>query len=134
VKVKYFAWCANGRQDRGNDRAAGGRSHLEDLMAGWRGAMRLRPCLRDPARDPRAIDHAHVNRYHDRRRPRDCVFPADDRRLILSWLPPSPSASRKRFRDRAGDRALTKGRTDIGAVVSFSGICRGSEAARPSRR
>ncbi|MGD0850146.1 MAG: molybdenum cofactor biosynthesis protein MoaE, partial [Bradyrhizobium sp.] len=23
--------------------------------------------------------------------------------------------------------ALTKGRTDIGAVVSFSGICRGSE-------
>src|ERR1039458_5642407 len=25
--------------------------------------------------------------------------------------------------------ALTKGRTDIGAVVSFSGICRGSEAS-----
>jgi molybdopterin synthase catalytic subunit len=27
--------------------------------------------------------------------------------------------------------ALTKGRTDIGAVVSFSGICRGSEAGGP---
>ena len=27
--------------------------------------------------------------------------------------------------------ALTKGRTDIGAVVSFSGICRGSEAGEP---
>jgi molybdopterin synthase catalytic subunit len=26
---------------------------------------------------------------------------------------------------------LTKGRTDIGAVVSFSGICRGSEAGKP---
>jgi molybdopterin synthase catalytic subunit len=26
---------------------------------------------------------------------------------------------------------LTKGRTDIGAVVSFSGICRGSEAGEP---
>src|ERR1700736_6373578 len=27
--------------------------------------------------------------------------------------------------------ALTKGRTDIGAVVSFSGICRGSEGDEP---
>jgi molybdopterin synthase catalytic subunit len=27
--------------------------------------------------------------------------------------------------------ALTKGRTDIGAVVSFSGICRGSENSEP---
>src|SRR3981189_2075640 len=27
--------------------------------------------------------------------------------------------------------ALTKGRTDIGAVVSFSGICRGSESSEP---
>ena len=27
--------------------------------------------------------------------------------------------------------ALTKGRTDIGAVVSFSGICRGSEGNEP---
>jgi molybdopterin synthase catalytic subunit len=27
--------------------------------------------------------------------------------------------------------ALTKGRTDIGAVVSFSGVCRGSEAGEP---
>jgi molybdopterin synthase catalytic subunit len=27
--------------------------------------------------------------------------------------------------------ALTKGRTDIGAVVSFSGICRGSEGGEP---
>ena len=25
--------------------------------------------------------------------------------------------------------ALSKGRTDIGAVVSFSGICRGTEAS-----
>ena len=27
--------------------------------------------------------------------------------------------------------ALTKGRTDVGAVVSFSGICRGSEQGEP---
>jgi molybdopterin synthase catalytic subunit len=27
--------------------------------------------------------------------------------------------------------ALTKGRTDIGAVVSFSGVCRGSEGGEP---
>src|SRR3982074_3793904 len=32
--------------------------------------------------------------------------------------------------DIAGEiAALTKGRTDIGAVVSFSGICRGSEGS-----
>ena len=27
--------------------------------------------------------------------------------------------------------ALTKGRSDVGAVVSFSGICRGSENGEP---
>jgi molybdopterin synthase catalytic subunit len=27
--------------------------------------------------------------------------------------------------------ALTKGRTDVGAVVSFSGVCRGSEGGEP---
>ena len=27
--------------------------------------------------------------------------------------------------------ALSKGRTDVGAVVSFSGICRGTEASEP---
>ncbi len=28
-------------------------------------------------------------------------------------------------------RALTRGRTDVGAVVTFTGICRGSEAGEP---
>jgi len=34
--------------------------------------------------------------------------------------------------DVAGEiAALSKGRTDIGAIVSFSGICRGSESGEP---
>jgi molybdopterin synthase catalytic subunit len=42
---------------------------------------------------------------------------------------------RSRFRCRAGDGALTRGRTDIGAVVTFTGICRGtSEGDERSRR
>jgi len=39
------------------------------------------------------------------------------------------------FGHAAGDiRAQRKGATDIGAVVSFSGICRGARAPRPSQR
>jgi molybdopterin synthase catalytic subunit len=29
--------------------------------------------------------------------------------------------------------ALSKDRTDVGAVVSFTGICRGTEASEPTR-
>mgnify|MGYP003694738103 CR=1 FL=1 len=37
-----------------------------------------------------------------------------------------------RFRYRAGDRGAARdGRTDVGAVVTFSGICRGSENGEP---
>src|SRR5882724_6858005 len=72
-----------GRQIRGNGRAAGKRSHRgrSDSVAG--GARRdIRSRLRDAAGDscrdrprPRQIG------YHDCRRPRDRLLPADDRRL-----------------------------------------------------
>ena len=38
---------------------------------------------------------------------------------------------REDFDAAAEAAALTRGRTDIGAVVTFSGICRGSEAGEP---
>ena len=41
---------------------------------------------------------------------------------------------REAFESRAEAATLTHGRTDIGAVVTFTGICRGDEAARRSSR
>ena len=38
---------------------------------------------------------------------------------------------REDFDAAAEAAALTRGRSDIGAVVTFSGICRGSEAGDP---
>ena len=38
---------------------------------------------------------------------------------------------REPFDAAAEAESLTRGRTDIGAVVTFSGICRGSEAGEP---
>jgi molybdopterin synthase catalytic subunit len=38
---------------------------------------------------------------------------------------------REPFDGAAEAAALTRGRTDIGAVVTFTGICRGSEGGRP---
>jgi molybdopterin synthase catalytic subunit len=38
---------------------------------------------------------------------------------------------RERFDAAAEAAKLTRGRTDVGAVVTFSGICRGEEAGKP---
>ena len=38
---------------------------------------------------------------------------------------------REDFDAAAEQAALTRGRTDVGAVVTFTGICRGAEAAEP---
>ena len=44
----------------------------------------------------------------------------------------APSAcSARRSTPRAEAAALTRGRTDIGAVVTFTGICRGDENGEP---
>ncbi len=42
----------------------------------------------------------------------------------------SPAAAR-RVRCGGGSGALTRGRTDIGALVTFTGICRGAESGEP---
>src|SRR6202022_378248 len=79
-----------------------------------------------------------------------CLFPADDRRLrhdSEKWEPVfrkdharedtlMTAIATIRIQEADFDiaheiAALTKDRTDIGAVVSFSGICRGSENGEP---
>ena len=85
MKVKYFAWVRErvGKAEETVEPPASVRT-VDDLI-GWLAEARrdLRPCLRDAAGDPRRDrPRPRQTGYHDRRRPRDCLFPADDRRLI----------------------------------------------------
>ena len=131
MKVKYFAWVREriGKAEETIEPPPSVRT-VDDLIA-WLARTRrdLRPRLRDAARDPRRDRPCPRQiRCRDRRRPRDRLLPADDRRLI----PVMAAAVTIRIQQADFDigreiAALTKGRTDIGAVVSFSGICRGSE-------
>ncbi len=41
---------------------------------------------------------------------------------------------REDFDAAAEAAALARGRTDVGAVVTFTGICRGTDGGRPSPR
>ena len=46
-------------------------------------------------------------------------------------IPSTVRLQREPFDAAAEARKLTHGRTDVGAVVTFTGICRGSEASEP---
>jgi molybdopterin synthase catalytic subunit len=46
-------------------------------------------------------------------------------------MPTTIRLQREEFDAGAEAAALTRGRTDIGALVSFAGICRGAEAGEP---
>jgi cardiolipin synthase len=73
------------RQGRGNAGAAGERSYRRrpDRMAG-EARRELCLCLREAAGDPRRDRPCPCQiRRGDCRRPRDCLLPADDRRLTL---------------------------------------------------
>ena len=102
MKVKYFAWVREriGKAEETIEPPADVRT-VDDLI-GWLAAARRDLCLRlrdaagDPRRDrPRPCQTGR----DDRRRPRDRVLSADDRRLSMAssmaCMPPSPSASRK---------------------------------------
>ena len=85
MKVKYFAWVRErvGKAEETIEPPASVRT-VDDLI-GWlaKRGDDLRPRLRDAAGDPRR-DRPRPRQigHPDRRRPRDCLFPADDRRLI----------------------------------------------------
>ena len=67
-----------------------------------------------------AIDRTHVKPdTRDCRRARDRVLPADDRRLSVTVR-----IQREDFDIGAEIARLTQGRTDVGAVATFTGICR----------
>jgi molybdopterin synthase catalytic subunit len=46
-------------------------------------------------------------------------------------MPATVRLQRENFDPAAEAAALTRGRTDVGAVVTFTGICRGAEAGEP---
>src|SRR6185295_10239651 len=103
----------------------------------------------DPRRDRPHPCQAGCDNH---RRPRDCLLSADDRRLNIAFSSEVGTGSREenaskeerpmtlaatiRIQEADFDiareiAALTAGRSDVGAVVTFSGICRGSENGEP---
>ena len=70
---------------------------------------------------------------------RDRLLPADDGRIARAGaryisamtVPSTVRLQREPFDAAAEAATLTRGRTDIGAVVTFTGICRGAEAGEP---
>ena len=88
-----------------------------------------------------AIDRAHVQAANpDQRGRRNRLFPADDgglaSRARARYIIPMTALSTVRLQrepfDAAAEAAsLSRGRTDVGALVTFTGICRGEEAGEP---
>jgi molybdopterin synthase catalytic subunit len=50
---------------------------------------------------------------------------------MRAQVPVKVGLQRESFDPAAEAAALTRGRTDIGAIVTFTGICRGAEAGEP---
>ena len=143
MKVKYFAWVRErvGKSEETIEPPPSVRT-VDELIA-WlaKRGEDLCPCLRDAAGDPRRDrPRPRQTGRHDCRRPRDCLLPADDRRLTFVHRDDLMTAN-VTIRIQQADfdiareiAALTKGRTDIGAVVSFPASAGAAKAARPSRR
>ena len=84
MKVKYFAWVREriGKAEETVEPPADVRT-VDDLIAWLAGRGETYAyAFEKPKVIRAAIDHAHVKPDAvDRRRPRDCLLPADDRRL-----------------------------------------------------
>ena len=135
VKVRYFAWVRErvGKAEEEIDPPAGVAT-VGDLVAwlaqrgeGYAYAFENPKVIRAAIdRNPRA------RRCADRRRPRDRLLSADDRRLsTASSMTTTIRLQREAFDAAAEAALLTRGRTDIGAVVTFTGICRADENGEP---
>src|SRR6195256_3398703 len=135
------------RQAGGGDRAAGrdrNRGRPDDLAQPARRGIRVR--VRESESDPRGDrPRPCPSRCRDRRCTRDRLLPADDGRIDScsgrgdirshgNWsrnMPVPARRQREPFDVAAEGAALTRGRKDVGAVVTFTGICRGEEAGAP---
>ena len=142
MKLLYFAWVRErvGKTDEEISPPAGIRTvaELMEWLAGRGEEYASR--LREPQGDPRGDrPQPCPPRHGDRRGARNRILSAHDWRLKR----PSPSRAARRYItpmnatirlqredfDAAAEAAkLTRGRTDIGAVVTFTGICRDNEA------
>ncbi len=124
VKALYFAWVRErvGRADEELDPPPSVTT-VGDLVA-WlseRGES-LRPRVRQArGRSRRARSGSRPQRRSDRGREGSGVLPSDDRRLKAMA---SVRVQKDDFDPGAEAEALARGRTDVGAVVSFVGYCR----------
>ncbi len=144
VKLLYFAWVREriGKPAEEVEPPAG-IATVADLMA-WlsRRGEQYAHAFENPRRDPhRDRSRPCQGRRGDRGRARDRVLSADDRRLSavtrrvaqleLAMTSATISLQREPFDAAAEAAALRRGRTDIGAIVTFTGICRGDENGEP---
>ena len=133
VKILYFAWVREkiGKAEEIVDLPAGvgtvadlvawlkqrGPEYAEAFARAERGPRRHRP------------DARPAHRQH-RRRARDRLLPAGDGRLSVSVRVQTRGLRRR----RRGARASPPGRTDIGAIVTFTGTVRAENDGRRDHR
>src|SRR5471030_1284870 len=130
------------RQARGRHRSS--RRRDDDRRTdGVAGLVRrgICPCLRQPPGDPRGHrPHPCQAADPDQRGRGNRLFSADDGRIatpararyIIAMTALSTVRLQREPFDAAAEAAkLTRGRTDVGALVTFTGICRGDEAGEP---
>ena len=164
MKLLYFAWVRERVGKTDEDIVAAGRrrarsAELMDWLAEPRRGIRLR--LREPRRSSAPPSTACTCRPDTAiAGAREIAFfPADDGRLAFaraiaaaatidrSGMPVQPMtlaarsderhhppAARRLRRRRREPRSSTRGRTDIGAVVTFTGICRDRRGRTRRRR
>src|ERR1700754_2501720 len=127
MKLKYFAWVREriGKAEETVEPPAEVRT-VDDLI-GWlaRRGDSYAYAFETPRVIRAAIDHAPV-------KPDAMISGARE----IAFFPLMTVDATIRIQETDFDiareiAALTKGRIDIGAVVSFSGICRGSENGEP---
>jgi len=132
VKLLYFAWVRErvGRAEEVVDPPAGVAT-VADLMTWLAGrGEEYAFAFENPKFIRTAIDRTHVKASCvGRGRQGSCVLPANDGRLIQ--MPATIRLQSADFDAGAEAALLARGRTDIGAVVTFTGICRGDEAGAP---
>ena len=131
MKVKYFAWVRErvGKAEETIEPPANVRT-VDDLIAWLSGrGENLCPCVREAEGDPRRDRPRPCQAgRRDRRRPRDRLLPADDRRLVVT-IPVTIRIQQDDFDVAREITALSQGRTDIGAVVTSPASAAGPRAA-----
>src|ERR1700730_2339086 len=119
-------------QARGGDRASRRNNHHRGphaLAEPTRGGICA--CFRGPEDHSRgARSHACQGRDRHRGSTRNSVLPANDRGIAQA-VAATIRLQQERFDGALEVARLAGGRNDIGAIVTFTGLCRGEEAGLP---